>query len=80
MLSTRAAPGRQLPRLGVSRQNLPKKHDFLISCDRDFKAYSTQALVGSMVIDAKLGRDDRGSIHHNCNRKGLKPIEAKTDH
>jgi hypothetical protein len=30
-----------------------------------------QLLVGSMVIGAELGREDRGSIPRNCNREGV---------
>jgi hypothetical protein len=29
-----------------------------------------QSLVGSVVIDAELGREDHGSIPHNCDREG----------
>jgi hypothetical protein len=32
--------------------------------------FSYQSLVGSVVIDAKLGREDHGSIPRNCDRKG----------
>jgi hypothetical protein len=29
-----------------------------------------QSLVGSVVIDAELGREDHGSIPRNCDREG----------
>jgi hypothetical protein len=32
-----------------------------------------------VVIDAKLGREDHGSIPRNCDWKGLKPLDARTD-
>jgi hypothetical protein len=28
-----------------------------------------EIFVGSIVIDAELGREDHGSIPHNCDRK-----------
>jgi hypothetical protein len=31
---------------------------------------SNQSLVGSVVIDAELGREDHGSIPRNCDREG----------
>jgi hypothetical protein len=33
-----------------------------------------QLLVGSMVIDADLGRENHGSIPCNCDRRGLEPL------
>jgi hypothetical protein len=38
-----------------------------------------QSLVGLVVIDAQLGREDHGSILRNCNREGLKPLDVRTD-
>jgi hypothetical protein len=31
-----------------------------------------QSLVGSVVIDIELGRENHGSIPHNCDREGAK--------
>jgi hypothetical protein len=31
------------------------------------------------VIDAEFGRKDHSSISHNCNKKGLKSLDVKTD-
>jgi hypothetical protein len=32
-----------------------------------------------MVNDAELGREDHSSIPRNCDREGLKPLDARTD-
>jgi hypothetical protein len=39
-----------------------------------------QSLVGSMVIYAKFGREDYGSISYNYDQKELKPLDDKSDH
>jgi hypothetical protein len=33
-----------------------------------------QSLVGSVVIDSKLGREDHSSIPRNCDREGAVTI------
>jgi hypothetical protein len=33
-------------------------------------------LVGSVVIDAKFGREDHGSIPHNCDRERVEPLDV----
>jgi hypothetical protein len=33
--------------------------------------FINQSLVGSVVIDAELGREKHGSISRNCDRKGV---------
>jgi hypothetical protein len=38
-----------------------------------------QSLVGSVAIGAELDRKDRSLISRNCDRRGLKPLDAKTD-
>jgi hypothetical protein len=38
-----------------------------------------QSLVDSVVIGAELGREDHGSIPRNCDERGLKPLDARTD-
>jgi hypothetical protein len=38
-----------------------------------------QSLVGSVVIDIELGREDHGSIPRNCDREGLKPLDDRTN-
>jgi hypothetical protein len=37
------------------------------------------SLVGSVVIDAELCSIDHDSMTRNCDQKGLKPLDAKTD-
>jgi hypothetical protein len=34
--------------------------------------------VALVVIDAELGRKNHGSIPHNCDQEGLKPLDART--
>jgi hypothetical protein len=36
-------------------------------------------LVDQVVIDAEFGRNDNGSISHNCDQKELEPHDARTD-
>jgi hypothetical protein len=31
------------------------------------------------VIGAELGREDHGSIPRNCDRRGLEPLDARSD-
>jgi hypothetical protein len=31
------------------------------------------------VIDAEYGRENHSSIHHNCDRNGLKLLDVRTD-
>jgi hypothetical protein len=38
-----------------------------------------QSLVGSVVIDAEPGRKNHGSIPATMIRRGLKPLDARTD-
>jgi hypothetical protein len=38
-----------------------------------------QSLVGLVVIDAELDRDDRGSIPATAIGRRLKPLDARTD-
>ncbi|MCI51687.1 hypothetical protein A2U01_0072931, partial [Trifolium medium] len=38
---------------------------------------SNQSLVGSVVIDTELDREDHHSIPRNCDREGLKPLDAR---
>ncbi|MCI25726.1 hypothetical protein A2U01_0046917, partial [Trifolium medium] len=41
---------------------------------------SQMLLVGSVVIDIGLGREDHGSILRNCDRRGeLKSLDVRTD-
>jgi hypothetical protein len=41
--------------------------------------YRHQSFFGSVVIDPELGREDHGSISHNCIRRKLKPLDIRTD-
>ncbi|MCI30886.1 hypothetical protein A2U01_0052097, partial [Trifolium medium] len=34
---------------------------------------------GPMVIGAGLGRKNHSSILRNCDRRGLRPLDARTD-
>ncbi|MCI21690.1 hypothetical protein A2U01_0042859, partial [Trifolium medium] len=40
---------------------------------------SNRSLVGPVVIDAGLGREDHGSIPRNCDQEGLELLDARTD-
>ncbi|MCI21744.1 hypothetical protein A2U01_0042914, partial [Trifolium medium] len=37
------------------------------------------SLVGSVVIDAELGREDHGSIPATAIGRGQKPLDVRTD-
>jgi hypothetical protein len=41
--------------------------------------HDSKSLVGSWVIDAELGRENHGSILHNCDREGAEITYAKID-
>jgi hypothetical protein len=48
---------------------------FFILRDKDTK----KVKIGSVVIDAELCSIDHDSMTRNCDQKGLKPLDAKTD-
>jgi hypothetical protein len=39
--------------------------------DIDFNIKNTYLSYGSVVICAEFGREDRGSIHRNCDQEGV---------
>jgi hypothetical protein len=38
-----------------------------------------QLLVGSLMVDVELSRDNHNSILHNCYLGGLKFLDARTE-
>jgi hypothetical protein len=52
-------------KLGIGPLIPIEKNMFYIS----IKLNSNQSLVGLVVIDAELDREDHGSIPHNCDRE-----------
>jgi hypothetical protein len=38
-----------------------------------------QSLVGLVVINAELNKENHDSIHRKCDWEGLKPLDIRTD-
>jgi hypothetical protein len=66
--------GSNFPHPLISNVLTWRKHKFCVNR----KYISNRSLVNSMVIDAKLGRKDYGSIPQTAIGRRLKPLDART--